>query len=211
MPHPVPRGVIVSGGHNVRTFPPPTLKLRPAGEEAVEHLLGKRCVGRPPLRNHTPRAPAGSSRERSGIGVQPFEPVGAERARSFEQALVVDHVERRQRGGAADRALLVRVMAERESAATSRSSRAIRAAIGNTPPPSPLPSTSMSGTQSKCSQANIGPVRPRQSGSRRKSAARRAGRSGANARPVIRGRDSNVVQRIGSAMTAATSPCTSST
>ncbi len=43
----------------------------------------------------------------------PLERAGAERPRAFEQALVRDHFEGRQRGGATDRALFVRVVAER--------------------------------------------------------------------------------------------------
>lgn len=86
------------------------------------------------------------------------------------------------------------------------------AAIGMTPPPRPLPMTRMSGTAPDCSQANIVPVRPRQLGISSKTSnvpfrsqlcRTRCQKYGGGA--------STVVQRMGSATTAATSPCTSST
>ena len=102
---------MVSGGHSVSTLPPPTLKLRPLVRHRYITASASAATGNFHTERHTQPAHRGS---RAHVHApQPLQPICAQLARPLQQALVPDHVQRRQRRRAADRALLVRVVPER--------------------------------------------------------------------------------------------------
>ena len=94
------------------------LERQAVREAVVHHLLGLAARGHAVARQldaeqEADAANVGDERMAALQLAHPLERARAQRARALEQALVLDHLERRERRGAADRALLVRVVAER--------------------------------------------------------------------------------------------------
>ena len=111
-------GAMTSGGASVSTLPWPTLNDRPRARHSYIDLLGLAARGNAVAgeldgEQQPDAADVGDERMARLQRAQLRERGRAQRARALAQSLALDHLERRQRRGAADRALLVRVVAER--------------------------------------------------------------------------------------------------
>lgn len=144
--------------------------------------------------------------------LEPGAPLLADGAGPHDEAVPVEGLDGGEAGGAAVRALLVRVVAERHVARDVQVPADDERRLGTMPPPRPLPRATMSGTQSNASWTKKVLQRPSAEGiSSKISSAPWRSQLARTFAQKPGGGGSTVVQRTGSAWTAATSPCTSST
>ena len=110
---------MTSGGDSVSTLPWPTLNDRPWARQWYITCSASRRAGHATARELDAEQQADAAHVRRPARWRRFisrirsQRASAQVARTLEQPLVLDHLERRERGRAADRALLVRVVAER--------------------------------------------------------------------------------------------------